>query len=103
MSRIKHMLLANENEFLKLVCDYALLNHWEVYHVPDSRRVTSAGFPDLVLARNGRVIFAELKTETGKMSKAQARWRDMIVGLDHHNEFFLWRPSDWGQIEEVLK
>ena len=50
------------------------------------------GFPDLVLAhRTKGVIFAELKTDTGRMATAQTEWRDTLAG---HVEWYLWRPSD---------
>ena len=50
------------------------------------------GFPDLVLAhRTKGVIFAELKTDTGRMAMAQTEWRDTLAG---HVEWYLWRPSD---------
>ena len=77
-----------------------LLNY-AVYHTYDSRRSVE-GFPDLVLAwSNGfqrRVIFAELKTEQGRLSLAQARWCSLL-------DAYVWRPSDWinGAIERVLK
>ena len=41
---------------------------WLVYHTFDSRR-SAAGFPDLVMVRNGRLIFAELKSATGKATE----------------------------------
>ena len=44
------------------------------YHTHDSRR-SAAGFPDLVLLRPPRPpIYAELKTERGKVSPAQQEW-----------------------------
>ena len=50
------------------------------------------GFPDLVLAhRTKGVVFAELKTDTGRMATAQTDWRDTLAG---HVEWYLWRPSD---------
>ncbi len=57
------------------------------------------GFPDLVLARNKKVIFAELKRETSGLSVVQYGWYDAIGNV------YLWRPSDWlsGEIERILK
>jgi len=52
----------------------------------------NVGFPDLVLAhRTKGVIFAELKTETGRIAPAQTDWRDTLAS---HVEWHLWRPSD---------
>ena len=55
------------------------------------------GYPDLTLARAEEgVLFAELKTETGKVSADQLRWRFELeqAGAEYH----LWRPSDWDLI-----
>ena len=34
-----------------------------------------AGLPDIIAARLGRVLFIELKTDTGKLSPDQEEWR----------------------------
>lgn len=86
----------------------AKLRGWLTYHTYDSRR-SDPGFPDLVMARGRRLIFAELKSERGRVSPAQAEWLAELqifavycgsgtVGV------YVWRPSDWlsGEIEEEL-
>ena len=81
-----------EKEFQKDVIDLARQLGWEVYHCYNSRLVTSKGFPDLVLAHPiGRVVFAELKTAKGRVSREQKRWIWMLkkAGLDAR----VWRPS----------
>lgn len=51
------------------------------------------GFPDLVLARHGQLIVAELKSDTGQTSPEQKRW------LAELGEFGrVWRPDDWPMI-----
>ena len=60
-----------------------------------------AGFPDLVLVRD-RVLFVELKSDTGRVSTAQQDW---MFALSHAGaEVHLWYPSQWrdGTIESVL-
>ncbi len=95
---------ATEDEFLKLVTDYAHFQGWLVYHVPDSRRVTSAGFPDLVLARKGQIIFAELKTHDGRVSLAQQNWiRELDNEHSNNVSVFVWRPEDFADIEGILR
>src|SRR6202042_1235579 len=37
------------------------------------------GFPDLVLARPGRLIFAELKTNTGRATLEQGEWLSALA------------------------
>jgi hypothetical protein len=71
----------------KLCADLGLLS----YHVLDSRG-SSAGFPDWCIAGPGGVIFAENKSERGKLRPEQERWRDRL--LDAGAAWFLWRPAD---------
>lgn len=80
---------------------------WMAHHSQPSmtrtgRYITtgSAGFPDLVLAHPQRgVIFAELKTATGKVSEAQVDW---ILALDPNAECCVWRPQDLPEITARL-
>lgn len=55
------------------------------------------GFPDLVLAKNGYIILAELKTNTGKLGLGQQEW---LTALGAHAR--LWRPKDWKEIHAEL-
>lgn len=77
---------------------------WKHYHVYDSRR-SVAGFPDLVLvhARQRRVLWRELKSETGTTTPEQKAWLSVlsVVGEDVD----VWRPRDWfaGTIEKELR
>ena len=69
------------------------------------------GFVDLVLARHGRVIFAECKSEKGQLSGEQYNWQCELEGVPgkwtwkEHPEYYIWRPSDWlsGEVERLLK
>lgn len=60
-----------------------------------------AGFPDLVLVRD-RVIFVEIKSDTGRLSGEQKVWRDVLLGAGA--EWHEWRPehADDGTIERCL-
>ena len=59
------------------------------------------GFPDLVLVRPPRLIFAELKSDTGRLSPHQKEWLSL---LDQTSiEVYLWRPADLDEIHEILK
>jgi len=62
------------------------------FHPFDSRRSTP-GWPDIVLVRPPSVIFAELKTATGRLTPAQRTWLDALDGCPGV-EAYLWRPSD---------
>jgi hypothetical protein len=55
----------------------------------------------LLISLNAKgIIFAELKTETGRMSAAQMAFRDAIV--KNGGEHYVWRPSDMPAIIERL-
>ena len=85
--------------------EYAELRGWRVYHVTDVRKRlrshTSVGFPDLVLARPGRIVFAELKSESGETTEDQDVWLSLLKAADA--EVYVWRPSDWFEVEELLE
>jgi hypothetical protein len=89
-----------EREFQASVVKYAKMLGYRVYHTHDSRR-SVAGFPDLVLVRRPRIVFAELKSQRGRVTDDQAYWiRDLrACGA----EVYLWRPSDWPAVEGILR
>jgi len=100
----------SEDAFQQWVVDLAKVYGWRHYHTRFSKRSPS-GFPDLVLARDGRLIFAELKSEKGHLTPEQREWmadlarvaqRLFMTDPDTVREF-LWRPSDMEQIEKVLR
>jgi hypothetical protein len=65
---------------------------------------TDPGFQDLVLVHQARglVIFPELKSERGRLSADQERWRDALLAAGC--DWRLWRPSDWeSEIVPLLK
>jgi hypothetical protein len=90
--------LLTETQFSGLVRELAAIGGWRLrYHTVDSRG-SKRGFPDWVLVHreDRRIIFAELKTETGKPTEQQEEWLEALErvrGLEVH----LWRPSDWAR------
>ena len=71
------------------------------------------GWPDMTLvrARDRRLIFAELKSDKGKLSPDQERVLDVLRALVGRYslaqavtvEVHVWRPRDFDQIEQVLR
>ena len=98
----------SEADFQKTVIQTAELHQWRIYHVAkvkgQLRSKTSVGFPDLVLARYGRLIFAELKREGEVPDDNQEIWLNLLrSGHSVHVEVYVWRPSDWREIENILR
>ncbi len=96
----------------KLVLDYARWKGWRVLQV---RRVYDGkarrwltpfgadgkGFPDFLFVRPGRMVYAEVKTGKGKLTKEQRQWRDDIVGAG--GEWYRLLPmAHWELGEEIL-
>ena len=102
--------MPNEAEFQKAIIELAHLYGWAVAHFRSAMTqrgnwVTplqgdAKGFPDLVLVRDG-VIFAELKSEKGKLTPEQQEWIDLLKAAGQ--EVYVWRPSDRDDIEVILK
>tara|TARA_Y100000310_G_C20448328_1_gene699502 strand:- start:323 stop:640 length:318 start_codon:yes stop_codon:yes gene_type:complete len=89
-----------EEEWLQQVRELARLKGWLNYHTRSSRR-SDPGFPDLVLVRGHRLIFAELKREKGRVTSHQRAWLEALeqtIAAEVHT----WRPSDWARVEEML-
>lgn len=92
----------SEDQFKGRVIDAAKLHGWMVHHsrpvrVRPGKVITPiqghAGLPDLVLARDGVVLLAELKTDKGYATPEQKRW------LAHAGPSArLWRPKDWDTV-----
>lgn len=93
-----------EKQFEAAVVEYARLCGWRVWHPFDSRR-SEAGWPDLAMVRDGVLVFAELKTERGRLSRAQADWLEelsRVAACVANVRVRVWRPSDWSEIEREL-
>ncbi len=64
------------------------------------RIVTSKGFPDLVLIRPDRLIYAELKSRTGKQAPEQKHWQALLEA--NGAEYHLWKPENLDELIEEL-
>jgi Holliday junction resolvase len=94
-----------EEQWQQRVVTFATLNGWRSYHTFDSRR-SDPGFPDLVMIRDGVLIVAELKTDKGKVTKAQMEWLALFASVQAQTNAeigaYIWRPSEWATIQRIL-
>ena len=101
-----------EAEFTAQIIDLAHLLGWLVAHFRQGmtkhgwRTPVSGdgmGFPDLVLVSVGqrRVIYAELKRESGRLSAKQEDWLEHLQRCGC--EVYVWRPSQFEEITEILR
>lgn len=99
-----------ETEFTTELLKWAKVYGWRRFHVRTSGRMSNgraiptvqgeAGFPDLVLVRPPRLIFAELKVGKNKLTDAQVAWWEELFAVS--TEVYEWRPEQWSQILVVL-
>lgn len=99
-------LTLSESEFSSTVVGYAKWRKWLVVHYRPAKTARGAwvtpleghpGAPDLLMARAGVVLFAELKRHGEKPRPAQKTW---LTALGSYGR--LWTPGDWPQIMEEL-
>jgi len=92
----------SEKAFGQQLYDLARLLGWLVVRFPTWQRTgATPGFPDILGVRRGRVLFAELKAEDGKLTPAQRKWLWALA--EAGAETYLFKPSSWPQIEQVLR
>lgn len=96
----------------KAVLELAKRLGWRVAHfrpaqVRPGRFVTNvgaegSGFPDLVLVRGDRLVFAELKMDGKYPGPKQREWHQALQGAGA--SVCIWKPRDWasGAIEAAL-
>jgi hypothetical protein len=98
-----------EADFQKAVTDALTILGWRWIHYRPGRSSRgwrtplsgAKGFPDVVAVRGDRVVFIELKSETGRLTDDQADW---LLALGQAGaEVHCWRPADWPEVEEMLR
>lgn len=90
-----------EAAFMRQVVELAALCGWKTYH-PFLSKWSQKGWPDLSMVRRDRLVFAELKSERGKVTPEQQTWIDALNGV-YCVEAYVWRPSDFDEIARVLR
>jgi hypothetical protein len=99
---------ASEAIFQDQVIRIAKMQGWLIFHAspkmvrPGVWRSDGRGFPDLVLVHKGGrgIIYAELKTDLGRLSEHQLDWGEAI--LTAGGEYHVWRPQHLQAIAERL-
>lgn len=87
----------------KATLDLARLLGWRIARFPmlnlgrdgQPRKLAydTAGFPDCILVRNGRLLTIEFKAENGRMSEQQDNWNDAL--LKTGATVCVFKPRDW--------
>jgi hypothetical protein len=90
-----------ERDLAGYVRDVAAAFGWRRYHTWLAKH-SPAGFPDEVLVRPPRLLFAELKSERGKLKPDQEAWLEALRAVPSV-EVYVWRPADIDAIAEVLR
>ena len=98
-----------EAEWQKAVCELLDTTGWQWDHTYRGRvgqgawrtNTTKKGMPDLFIWGHGEHFWAELKTDTGKLSPAQNEVLSSLA-TDGGCEINVWRPSDWPAVVKRL-
>ena len=98
-----------EKEWQARVVDLAKVMGWRFAHFRPAQTARGwrtamegmPGFPDLVLVRAGRVIFAELKAGKNKPGPEQVEWINQLAAVPGVDAY-VWWPQDWDQVVEAL-
>ena len=89
-----------EKEFMSQIRDLAKIYHWKWYH-PFLSKWSERGYPDITLIRPPRIIFAEIKRETGKLTASQQEWAELLQACPGV-EYYCWKPSDFDWVLALL-
>lgn len=99
-----------EADWSKRVLDAAKLFGWRIAHFRPAQtskgwrtpvQGDGRGWPDLVLLRPPRLILAELKSDSGRVSLDQSNWIAQLAEVPGI-EVYIWRPSDWEDVYTTL-
>jgi hypothetical protein len=90
----------SEAHFQQRVIRLANFFGWKEFHLLDPIG-SPAGFPDLLLRRPPRLIWAELKSQHGVVRPPQRAFLAELQACGQ--EAYTWRPSDFDEIQTLLR
>ena len=98
----------SEAEFQSQVTHLAETLGWDWMHVVTTgkgrhfpiRGTITAGWPDLVLIKGHRIIYAELKRQNQALDPMQRQVMEKIARTGA--ECYVWRPSGFAELTELL-
>ena len=110
----KALLSLSEADFQKMVVDMAHRLGWKTFAVRRSAAVsaetgkvvsyvTSEGWPDLVLVKGDKIIFWELKSDTGLLEPKQHEWLTALEAVETVHQVGCVRPRDWAEVKATLQ
>ena len=94
--------IVTERDWQRTITEMAQAFGWRVYH-PWTSIHSEAGFPDLVMVKPEVVLFAELKSDRGKLTPSQVSW---LAELQRCYSVVLggvWRPCNAAAVEGLLR
>jgi len=97
----------SESDWQRQIVDFAGLRGWKHIHYRPAmtnrgwRTALSGdpGAPDLLMVRD-RLILVECKSERGRLSPTQVAWQEALKAAGA--ESYVWKPSDWPEVERLL-
>lgn len=93
-----------EAQWQQRITDYCDLLGLKWHHETDSRR-SKEGFPDLVIAGPGGIIFVEVKTDDrrSRITAGQQAWLDVLHDAPTTGVAVrCWRPRHWVWVKQEL-
>jgi hypothetical protein len=89
----------SEAALQRLITDLAEWCGWYWTFNADSRH-TQAGVPDLLLMRGKRLLWRELKRESGRLRPEQLAFGQRLLRAGQ--DWACWRPSSWDDVVRTL-
>lgn len=90
----------SEKDWQRWVVKWAKSLGWDVFENKFSL-YAKPGFPDLVLCNPPRLIYAELKSNKGKLRPEQEIWIENLRACGQ--QVFVWRPQDEEMVMGYLR